>query len=303
MGYVTEEVIAGALATQLQVPSIDLKHHHIKPEVTLTAPSVTKTYDGGTTYTTTAGDLTSIGAPLVGGDTISAATIAYTNRDFGIGNKTVILSGSTINDGNGGANYTIMAQNGNSTITINPVALTVTANNQSKTFGNTFIFTGNEFTSAGLQNGETIGSATLASAGSPASAPVVGSPYAITASAATGGTFTPSNYAITYVNGSMTVNLPPAVTLPPSVLATNNLIVFDLDAVAYGTSGSSTIADGVTDFLNTLPPTAAGPDDGNELVAVGDAAAATLFVKEPTQRNQAGRGCFNSRPLAFMSCR
>ena len=40
MGYVTEEVIAGALAAQLQVPYIDLKHHHIKPEVTLKLPEI-----------------------------------------------------------------------------------------------------------------------------------------------------------------------------------------------------------------------------------------------------------------------
>jgi hypothetical protein len=91
--------------------------------VTLTAPSVTKTYDGGLTYGTTAGDLTSItgSGPLVGGDTVTTATIAYTNKDVGLGNKTVTLSGVTVNDGNGGANYTVTLS-GNSTSTINQLS-------------------------------------------------------------------------------------------------------------------------------------------------------------------------------------
>jgi hypothetical protein len=38
---------------------------------------------------------------------------------------------------------------------------------------------------------------------------VAGSPYTITVSAATGGTFTPSDYTISYVNGAMTVNPAP----------------------------------------------------------------------------------------------
>ncbi|MGP1678583.1 MAG: MBG domain-containing protein, partial [Burkholderiales bacterium] len=126
--------------------------------VTLTAPSVIKTYDGGTTYTTTGADLTATGAsaPLVGSDTISAATIAYANRDFGLGNKTVTLSGSTISDGNSGANYTILAQNGNLTSTINKAALTVAANPQSKVYGT--IDPALTYTTGAFQFGDTAGS-------------------------------------------------------------------------------------------------------------------------------------------------
>ena len=40
LGYVTEEVIAQALATQLQIPFIDLKHYNIKPEVTPKLPEI-----------------------------------------------------------------------------------------------------------------------------------------------------------------------------------------------------------------------------------------------------------------------
>ncbi len=41
--------------------------------------------------------------------------------------------------------------------------------------------------------------------GGAATAPVSGSPYAITPSAAVGGTFAAGNYAITYANGNLTV--------------------------------------------------------------------------------------------------
>jgi len=51
-------------------------------------------------------------------------------------------------------------------------------------------FHGSEFTPAGLQNGETIGTVTLTSAGAPP-ARMSGSSYAIAPSAASGGTFTP----------------------------------------------------------------------------------------------------------------
>src|SRR5207342_248139 len=102
------------------------------------------------------------------------------------------------------SDYTITYNNG--AMTVNPAALAVTANNQSKSYGQTFTFAGTEFTTSGLQNGETVGSATLTSAGAVNTAHVVGSPYAITASGATGGTFTPSDYTITYNNGGMTVN-------------------------------------------------------------------------------------------------
>ncbi|MEI4926956.1 MBG domain-containing protein, partial [Klebsiella pneumoniae] len=76
----------------------------------------------------------------------------------------------------------------------------------------TFNFAGTEFTSSGLQNGETIGSATLTSAGVVNTANVAGSPYAVSASAATGGTFNATNYNINYINGAMTVG-PAAINL------------------------------------------------------------------------------------------
>jgi hypothetical protein len=49
----------------------------------------------------------------------------------------------------------------------------------------------------------------LASAGAAAGATVAGGPYAITASAASGGSFSASNYSITYNDGNLTVDRAP----------------------------------------------------------------------------------------------
>jgi filamentous hemagglutinin family protein len=348
--------------------------------VTLTAPSVTKNYDGQLGYATSPGDLNLImlSGPLVGSDTVSAATIAYTNKNAGAGNKAVNLNAATINDGNGGANYiVILAGNTTSTITqaalainavtdsrvyngtassagvvtytglqtgdtltglsqaytsknvlganlstlnvnggytltdgnaggnysvttngaagtitalgitgsitaankvydanssatiltrtlsgaivgdtvsysggtalfsdknaatgktvtgtglsligadagnytvnttatttasITPAPLGIAANSSSKIYGSTKSFSGTEFSSTGLKNGETIGSVSLASAGAVATAGVAGSPYAITASNAAGGSFSAGNYSISYVDGALGVTRAP----------------------------------------------------------------------------------------------
>jgi hypothetical protein len=107
--------------------------------------------------------------------------------------------------GTGLSNYTISYVNGN--LTVNPAALTITANNMVKTYGTTYTFPGTEFTDVGLVNGDTVTSVTLTSPGAAAGATVAGSPYAITPSTALGHRL--SNYTISYVNGQFTVN--PAV--------------------------------------------------------------------------------------------
>jgi outer membrane protein assembly factor BamB len=91
------------------------------------------------------------------------------------------------------------------TLTVTPAPLTITANDQVKELGQTLAFGpgSTQFTSSGLQNGETIGTVTLTSSGGAASAPI--RTYSIIPSAATAGTFSPVNYSITYVSGTLTV--------------------------------------------------------------------------------------------------
>jgi len=107
--------------------------------------------------------------------------------------------------GTGLGNYTIAYQTGSLAVT--PAPLTITAGPQSKTYGQPFNLGSTAFTTTVLSNNETVASVTLSSPGAAATATVGGSPYPITPSAATGGTFTAGNYAITYATGNLTVNL------------------------------------------------------------------------------------------------
>ena len=80
--------------------------------------------------------------------------------------------------------------------TITPAPLTITANDRTKTYGQTVVFAGTEFTSSGLLNTDTVTSVTLTSPGAVATATVAGSPYPITPSAAVGSGL--GNYTISY---------------------------------------------------------------------------------------------------------
>ena len=143
---------------------------------------------------------------FVNGETIATATtgtLAFNSTATvlsNVGSYAIDGSGLTANFGN----YTFVQDAGNATaLSITPASLTITANNQSKSYGSTFTFAGTEFTDAGLVNGDTVTSVTLASAATAATATVAGSPYAITASAAVGTGL--SNYAISYNDGSFAV--------------------------------------------------------------------------------------------------
>jgi hypothetical protein len=126
--------------------------------VTLTAPSVSKIYDGGLTYTTAAGDLTALATSLVGGDSVTAATIAYTNKNAGTGNKTVNLNSATINDGNSGLNYSVSLA-GNATSTITAASLGINAVTDTKVYDGGTTSAG-VVTFTGLVSGDTVTGAT-----------------------------------------------------------------------------------------------------------------------------------------------
>ena len=103
-------------------------------------------------------------------------------------------------------NYTLNGATG--TVQITAAPLTITASNQSKTYGETVTFGSGstQFTSTGLQVAETIGTITLASTGGISTA--AAGTYPITPSAPTGGTFASANYAIQFTDGTLTVTNP-----------------------------------------------------------------------------------------------
>jgi hypothetical protein len=175
--------------------------------LTVTAATDTRAYNGTTS---------SVGSPnatgVQPGDTLAGAlTQVFASKDvLGTGNSTLIANGAyTVSDGNGGSNYAVSVVTAPGTIT--PAALTVTAQDVSKVYGQVPVLTG--FTTTALVNGETVGSVSLTSAGQAATATVADGPYAITPSNALGGTFAPGNYSISYINGALIV-VPPVIVPP-----------------------------------------------------------------------------------------
>jgi trimeric autotransporter adhesin len=178
---------------------------------TLTIAPATLTYtatSASSIYGSTPSGLTGTVTGFVNGQTLASATTGTANFTTGATATSNVSSyaidgrGLTANYGN----YTFAQAASNATaLTVNPATLTITANDASKTYGDTLTFAGNEFTTSGLQNGETISDVTLTSAGTAATASVTGGPYTITSNAATGGSFNAGNYTIAYKNGSLTV--------------------------------------------------------------------------------------------------
>lgn len=82
--------------------------------------------------------------------------------------------------------------------------LTITASDRSKAFGTTLSLGNSAFTSSGLVGSETIGSVTLGASGGTGQYDAQGA-YAIVPSNATGGTFNPDNYDLSYVSGVLSV--------------------------------------------------------------------------------------------------
>ncbi|MCX7109455.1 MAG: MBG domain-containing protein [Proteobacteria bacterium] len=239
-----------------------------KLAVTLSASAATKFYDG---LTTIVGAVPAVSAnvALGSGDTLqaSAFSFAYDNKNAGVGNKTVYstLGAASIRDASNAdmtGNYAI-STNGtgsyvgdvvNTRSTIAPASLKLRANDQFKLFGTAFIFTGQEFTPTGLQNNETIGTVTLASAGAPASADVGNYPINITPGSASGGTFTPSNYTIAYLPGNMTVS---QTSLVLDLTANNQIKTYGTNFIFTGTEFTAAgLANG--DTINTVQLTSAG---------------------------------------------
>jgi len=214
--------------------------------LTITASNASKSYGQSPSLPSTAFSA----AGLLNGDTITSVTLSSAGSapTAGTGSYPIVPSAAS---GPRSGNYNITYANG--TLTVNPTPLTITANNASKYFGQTFTFAGTAFTSSGLQNGETIGSVTLTSAGAVSTATVVGSPYSIMPSAATGGTFAAANYTLSYSNGSLTV-------LPVGSLPTISSVL----PIAGPNTGGTTVSITGTGFEN-----GAG-------VAFGAAAAASV---------------------------
>jgi hypothetical protein len=238
--------------------------------LTYTAAAASRTY--GAANPTFGGTVTG----FVAGDTQAGATsgaLTFTSSAIGtsgVGSYAINGSGLTANNGN----YIFGQAVGNATaLTINPATLTITASDRTKTYGSTLTLGTSAFTTGGLQNGETVGSVTLTSAGVAATAGVAGSPYAITPSAATGGSFSTTNYTIGYVPGALTIN-PAALTItadskskafgaanPALTASYTGLVNGDTAAVISGLTLNTTAT--TASAVGSYPITAADATAGN----------------------------------------
>ena len=193
-------------------------------------------YDGTTNAASSLLNVTN----AINGDTVSlggSTTLVGANA----GTETVSgMGGLTTSN----PNYTVVGGTASGSVAVSPAALTVTASNASKVYGQAPTLTG--FTASGLVAGQTIGSVTETSTGSAVTAGVAGSPYSIVASAATGGTFAPGNYSISYVNGNLTV------TPLPVAIATVAGATREYDGTANATVDLLTVTNAVNGDTVTL---------------------------------------------------
>ena len=107
--YTLPTVVSGAIGTITPAP------------LSVSAGNVSKVYDGTLTATGAAAVVSS--GTLFGTDTLNGGSFAYTDKNAGVGNKTVTVGGVVVNDGNSGANYSVSyVNNATSTITQRPLS-------------------------------------------------------------------------------------------------------------------------------------------------------------------------------------
>ncbi len=171
----------------------------------------------------------------------------YTSSNAG----TVTISSPAIRE----SNNNCIAAGGTTCGVSDPVPvtdLTITALDQTKTYGQTFNFDGSpsEFKVTGLVQGDSVTGATLTSKGSAATAGVGSSPYAISISDAIG-SLGFGNYHFTYVNGQLTID--PAKLV---ITADNQSMTYG-DTLPTFTASYKGFVNGETASSLTTPPTVA----------------------------------------------
>ena len=175
--------------------------------VTLLGVSGTRTYDGTPVFPASGLSLSGV----LAGDQVRLSGQASTaSADVG-----TYLSWASSSLALDNPNYTL--EGGSVLAVITPAPLVIRAHDASKVYGDALAFAGTEFTATGLAAGETVGGVQLSSPGAAARAGV--GPYVTGVSGAAGGTFRPSNYAITYVEGVLVVR--------PRVLGVTGVRIYD----------------------------------------------------------------------------
>ncbi|WP_143070797.1 S-layer family protein, partial [Polynucleobacter sp. MWH-Tro8-2-5-gr] len=231
--------------------SVANTHISVTPlSVSLTAPTINKVYDGSYNYTMTSSDLANLSSQLVGGDTVTTASVVFystpnttSGKDVGF-NKQVILLSAAISDGNNGSNYNV-SLTPSTTSQITPSPLTIAAVNSAKFVGQITDPVGySGVIYKGMVNGEnplTVLSGSPTYVRSDSSNNAVGS-YVLTPTGYGSNGSTNGNYQITYQAATFTIV--PAQYLIVSVAPTSS---------AYGSAPSYSLTAQYLPSTNATP--------------------------------------------------
>ena len=176
--------------------------------LTLTATTQTKIYDGGLTVSTSSG-FTSTG--LVGSENVSAVTLAYTDKNAGVGNKTISISNAVQGANTSLSNYNISYVY-NTTSTINKATISFVSNiiAQDKSYDGTSVATLN--TGLANFNGLLAGDhLTVANATGVFSSTSVGGNITVSIYGITLGGSSAGNYQLANTTAITTANVTPAL--------------------------------------------------------------------------------------------
>ncbi|KAB1154936.1 YDG domain-containing protein [Flavobacterium luteum] len=229
-----------------------------------------KAYDGNTDAVINAAGATLSGVLALETVTLNTtiATGTFDTKDFGNG-KVVTISGLSISGANA-ANYSINPTTTSANITKR--AVTITATSQTKCAGGAFSSLGNlnvDFTKDYNVAGDIL-SVTVSVIGGDGS---ISGSYPLRPSLATPGA---SNYTITYIDGTLTVNQSPTATISGTVntcLGTSPVVTFT------GANGSGTTGLGGTLQYEFTYKVGAG---GTPTTITSVAGSATTFIVAPT---------------------
>lgn len=183
---------------------------------------------------------------LQNGETISGVSFASAGiaatadvDTYDLRPNMVVASGNGFDPGNYVVEFGSLADG----LTVLPAALTIRASDQFKTVGDSFRFTGTEFTAMGLRNNDTVDFASLSSDGAAEDAEIDVFPIRIETPV---GNFDPNNYVVSLLNGDFIVT--DEIVPPPTTLDTSRLVYdqFDryrdfantIDALSPNNSGS-----------------------------------------------------------------
>ncbi|MGA9777360.1 MAG: MBG domain-containing protein, partial [Verrucomicrobiia bacterium] len=190
--------------------------------LTITATANTKTYDGNTSA---AAIPTATG--LQGFDTVANLAETYDTQNAGTG-KSLNVSAYVVNDGNGGANYTVTTVASSAGV-INPATLTVTADDKSRMCGQPNPVLTASY--AGFISGEGTNVLTsLAVLSTTATINSTAGEYPITAGGASA-----ANYTVTYADGTLTVIQAPQLSCAEVNAGGNNQFIVSWSSITNQT--------------------------------------------------------------------